>query len=214
MRHPCPQCGCKYDLRDWQLGQEVQCPNCQTHFSLAARPSWTPEEGPAPLQQVVVPPGTPSSCQVDGLAGDGPNWAELDPNVGQREDLGRQARLKIAAGWSISQVQSWLEQTGLPPADIDAILSELTRPEREGRWARRCGVIALLVGALLSVTATVVYRPWTVRWVSAWTGMEIDPIVAVGFCWCGGLLAFTLILWFLGFLFGAVMDHIRDRHTA
>jgi hypothetical protein len=162
---------------------------------------------------VVIPSEAPSPCQASGSPGDLPNWAELDPNAAAREDLGRQARIKMAAGMSIPQIRGWLEQTGLPPADIDAILSELTQPEREGRWAGRCGVIGLLVGGLLSVTATLVYRPWTVRWVNAWTGMEIDPIVAVGCYWCGGLLAFTFILWFLGFLFGTVMDHIRGRHT-
>jgi DNA-directed RNA polymerase subunit RPC12/RpoP len=210
MRHPCPQCGRKYDLRSWQLGQEVECPNCQTRFILAAQPTWKPEEGPAPLQQMVVPPEAPPPCQTDGLPGDGPNWTELDPKVGEREDLGRQARIKIAAGMSIPQVRSWLEQTGLSLADVEAILSQLTEAERAGLWARRCAGVALLVGGLISVTLTLVYRPWTVIWVSPWSGTEIDPLVAVGFYWCGGLLAFTAILGFLGMLFGAVMDHTRE----
>jgi hypothetical protein len=210
MRHPCPQCGRKYDLRSWQLSQEVECPNCQTRFILAAPPTWAPEDEPTPLQQIVVPPEAPTPGQADGLPGDGPNWAALDPNVGEREDLGRQARIKMAAGMSIPQMRSWLEQTGLSPADVDAILSELTEGERGGRWARRCGGVALLVGGLIAVTVTLVYRPWTVTWVSAWSGTEIDPLVAVGFYWCGGFLAFTVILGFLGMLFGAVMDHIRE----
>jgi DNA-directed RNA polymerase subunit RPC12/RpoP len=213
MRHPCPNCGRKYDLRSWQLGQEVECPNCQTRFLLAAHPSWTPEEGPAPLQQTQVPPEGPSSCQLEDVPGEGPNWVELDPSLREREDLARQARIKIAAGKSIPQIQCWLEQTGLSPADVNAILAELTQPERNGRWAARCGVIGLLIGGLFSVTTTLVYRPWTVTWVSPWSGVEINPIVAVGFYWCGGLLALTGILWFLGVLFGAVMDHIRGRHT-
>jgi hypothetical protein len=144
---------------------------------------------------------------------EGPNWEELAPNRRDREDVARQARIKLAAGKSIAQVRSWLEQSGLSPTDVEAILSELTQAERASRWARRCGGIGLLVGGLISVTATLVYRPWTVTWVSAWSGAAIDPIVAVGLYWCGGLLAFTLLLGFLALLFGALMDHIREGRT-
>lgn len=227
MRHPCPQCGRKYDLKSWQLGQEVQCPNCQASFILAARPTWTPEDGPAPPQQTVtnsaeplqlndLPKSLDRECEEGGRtsspreSNEGPNWAELDPDLRQREDLALKARIKMAGGKSISQIQSWLEQSGLSPTDAEAILSELTQAEREGRWARRCGGTGLLVGGLISVVVTLVYRPWTVNWVGALSGTAIDPIVAVGFYWCGGLLAFTTILGFLGLLFGAMMDHIRD----
>jgi hypothetical protein len=69
--------------------------------------------------------------------------------------------------------------------------------------------MAVMLGVLISVVATFVYRPWTVTWVDAWSGMEMDPLVVIGY-WCGGLLAFTLILGFLGSLFGSIIDHTQE----
>jgi DNA-directed RNA polymerase subunit RPC12/RpoP len=117
MRYPCPQCGRKYDLRGWQLGQEVECPNCQTRFILASQPTWTPEEGPAPPQQVVTHPAEPSPYQPDELPGPGagmPLSSDNCPECGRvlhpvaqlrpTPSLGWPARLLLVAGAVLSAV--------------------------------------------------------------------------------------------------------------
>lgn len=205
MRHPCPQCSRKYDLRTRQLGQEVVCPNCQTRFILEDRPTWTPEEGAAPVQEEVLQWGGEEAISKPSAereptareAEDEPDWGKLDPTQQDRESFARQARIKKASGQSISQIRSWLMRSLVSTADVDAIIDELNDADPEHRWAYRLGVAGIVVGACVTVAVVVLLL------VVGGDGIGL----AVRSCVSGVVL--SLFLGFFGSVLGAVIDHSR-----
>jgi hypothetical protein len=66
---------------------------------------------------------------------DGPEWAELEPNLREREEtaagLARQVRIQFAAGKSTGEVSDWLQQNGMSADQAKAFLAALADAERQ-----------------------------------------------------------------------------------
>jgi hypothetical protein len=116
----------------------------------------------------------------------------------------------FAAGKSVGQVSHWLQEIGFSPEEAEAFLSEFPQARRTGSWAWRGGAIGVALAGIVSAGVTVLYRPWTVTWISARTGMPIDPLVAVGFYWCGGLLVLAALCGLVGTILGVVLERLRE----
>jgi hypothetical protein len=68
-------------------------------------------------------------------ADEGPNWAELAPNLREQEDavaaVAQQVRILFAAGKDASQVCNWLQQIGFSNEEAEAFLAALTKADRQ-----------------------------------------------------------------------------------
>jgi len=127
------------------------------------------------------------------------------------EGLSRHIRILDAAGKTPWEIRQWLLKAGCPADAADALMAATIVAKHDPpSLAGKYGLIGIVLGLIFAVAATAIYRPWTVRWVSWRTGQEIDGFQAIGLYWCGGLLAITVILGFLGSMLGAMMQTARE----
>src|ERR1700687_5205733 len=69
---------------------------------------------------------------------EGPNWAELEPNPLDQDQIGRQVRIMFAAGKDVAEVSRWLRQNGFSAVDAEAYLTAWLEATRQGSrgWRR------------------------------------------------------------------------------
>src|SRR5262249_1199036 len=118
----------------------------------------------------------------------------------------------FAAGKDVTDVSIWLQRIGFPAAEAEAFLAELAETKRNASWARRGGFTGLVLGALISVILTLLYRPWEVAWVGSISGRPIDSTTVVVY-WCAGLSLFTLMCGFVAMIAGLVIDRLGEGRT-
>lgn len=147
---------------------------------------------------------------MSDLLGDDDFPLHFGMNEADRENFARQIRILAAAGKSPLELREQLREAGCPDADAEEILAEFHQLSNGGARTQKWGRRGALLGVAFSIAATAVFQPWNITWRTR-SGRILDDFEAVGLYWCGGLLALTAICWFLGSMFGSMLEAMNER---